>query len=123
MGREVEWHPNFKLYISTRLLNPNPSPEFCSRAAVIDFSVSRTLSHGWVLWGVSGPCTVLEIDLIRAVLSGEATSASRPSQIDDLSQRELADHAPGIRRSVAERNRSHGESEASSVKAAHTRRR
>jgi dynein heavy chain len=37
---EVEWHPSFKLYMATKLPNPNLSPETFSQIAVVDFTVT-----------------------------------------------------------------------------------
>ena len=39
--REVDVHQAFRLYLTTKLGNPNFSPEVCARVAVIDFTVTR----------------------------------------------------------------------------------
>ena len=38
---DVAWHPSFRLYLQTRLTNPNYRPEVAAQAVVVDFSVTR----------------------------------------------------------------------------------
>ncbi|KAB0796033.1 hypothetical protein PPYR_10094 [Photinus pyralis] len=38
--KEVDYHPSFRLYITTKLANPNYSPEIYARASIIDFTVT-----------------------------------------------------------------------------------
>ena len=35
--KEVEWHKNFKLYITTRMGNPHYTPEVSTKVTVINF--------------------------------------------------------------------------------------
>lgn len=39
---EVDWHDDFKLFMTSRLTNPSWSPELYAKTVVIDFTVTRT---------------------------------------------------------------------------------
>eukprot|EP00771_Trimastix_marina_P001232 gnl/Trimastix_PCT/2287.p1 GENE.gnl/Trimastix_PCT/2287~~gnl/Trimastix_PCT/2287.p1 ORF type:complete len:1636 (+),score=757.30 gnl/Trimastix_PCT/2287:1914-6821(+) len=38
--KEVDWHPNFRLYMTTRLSNPEYSPEITGKTMIINYSVT-----------------------------------------------------------------------------------
>ncbi|KAK5645861.1 hypothetical protein RI129_004325 [Pyrocoelia pectoralis] len=38
--KEVDYHQNFRLYLTTKLANPNYTPEIYARASIIDFTVT-----------------------------------------------------------------------------------
>jgi dynein heavy chain len=35
--KEIEWHKNFKLYITTRISNPHYTPEVSTKVTVVNF--------------------------------------------------------------------------------------
>lgn len=39
--KEVEWDPNFRLYMATKLTNPHYSPEVAGKTVIINFSVTQ----------------------------------------------------------------------------------
>jgi dynein heavy chain len=39
--REVEYNPNFRFYMATKLSNPHYSPEVASKANIINFAVKE----------------------------------------------------------------------------------
>ena len=42
MGDEtVDFHPDFRLYLTTKLANPRFTPEILAKVAVVDFTVTR----------------------------------------------------------------------------------
>ena len=53
---EVEWHPNFRLYLITKLANPSFSPEVHAKLTIINFTISTD---------------ALEDQLLQAVVSAE----------------------------------------------------
>lgn len=40
--KEIEYNPNFKLYITTRISNPHYTPEVSTKVTVINFSVKQS---------------------------------------------------------------------------------
>ena len=40
--REVEIHPDFKLFITTRMSNPHYTPEVSTKVAVVNFTVKES---------------------------------------------------------------------------------
>jgi dynein heavy chain len=39
--KEIEYHPNFKLYITTRMSNPHYTPEVSTKVTVVNFQVKE----------------------------------------------------------------------------------
>jgi hypothetical protein len=39
--KEVEWDPNFRLYLTSRLANPGYGPEVCGKVSVINYGVTQ----------------------------------------------------------------------------------
>jgi dynein heavy chain len=40
--REIEYHKDFKLYITTRIGNPHYTPEVSTKVAVVNFTVKES---------------------------------------------------------------------------------
>jgi dynein heavy chain len=40
--REIEYHPNFKLFITTRMSNPHYTPEVSCKVTVVNFTVKES---------------------------------------------------------------------------------
>lgn len=59
---EVEWHPNFRLYLVTKLANPSFSPEVHAKLTIINFTISTD---------------ALEDQLLQAVVSAEYPSLEK----------------------------------------------
>ena len=43
-GSDVDYDPNFKLYMTTKLANPHYLPEVCIATNLINFTVTREVS-------------------------------------------------------------------------------
>jgi len=39
--KEIEYSPNFRLYITTKMSNPHYVPEISSRACIVNFTVKE----------------------------------------------------------------------------------
>lgn len=39
--RDVEWDPSFRLYLATRLPNPDLTPEVCAKTSVVNYALSQ----------------------------------------------------------------------------------
>lgn len=66
--KEVEYNPNFRFYITTKLSNPHYSPETSAKTTIVNFAVKEQVGGGWrreelkLRWsrggrdGDGGPC-------------------------------------------------------------------
>lgn len=39
--KEVEWDPNFRLYLTSKLSNPHYGPEVCSKTSIINYGLTQ----------------------------------------------------------------------------------
>lgn len=45
--KEVEYNPNFRFYITTKLSNPHYSPETSAKTTIVNFAVKEQVGGGW----------------------------------------------------------------------------
>lgn len=45
--KEVEYNPNFRFYLTTKLSNPHYSPETSAKTTIVNFAVKEQVSEGW----------------------------------------------------------------------------
>ncbi|CAF4008631.1 unnamed protein product [Rotaria magnacalcarata] len=74
--REVDVNHTFRLYITTKLANPNYSPEVCARLSVIDFTVTQRGLEDQLLSLVIANERV-ELERERVTLARETTKNKR----------------------------------------------
>ena len=43
--KEIEYHPDFKLILQTKLANPHYKPELQAQCSLINFTVTRLVFH------------------------------------------------------------------------------
>ncbi len=39
--KEISYHPDFKLFLTTKLSNPHYKPEVCTRTTIVNFTVKE----------------------------------------------------------------------------------
>lgn len=44
--KEIEYNPEFRFYITTKLPNPHYSPETCTKTTIVNFAVKEQVCHG-----------------------------------------------------------------------------
>lgn len=44
--KEVEYNPNFRFYLTTKLSNPHYSPETSAKTTIVNFAVKEQVSEG-----------------------------------------------------------------------------
>lgn len=44
--KEVEYNPNFRFYITTKLSNPHYSPETSAKTTIVNFAVKEQVGGG-----------------------------------------------------------------------------
>lgn len=70
--KEVEYNPNFRFYLTTKLSNPHYSPETSAKTTIVNFAVKEQVDKGWC-WvkrgrdGESGRNTRERASLSKAV--------------------------------------------------------
>lgn len=42
--KDVEYNPDFRFYITTKLSNPHYSPETCTKTTIVNFAVKEQVS-------------------------------------------------------------------------------
>lgn len=47
---DVDYDPNFRFYITTKLSNPHYLPEVCIKVTIINFTVTMKVGGCWVAW-------------------------------------------------------------------------
>lgn len=65
--KEVEYNPNFRFYLTTKLSNPHYSPETSAKTTIVNFAVKEQVSEGWG-WDEAGWAAVCEKYKGRATL-------------------------------------------------------
>lgn len=51
--KEVEYNPNFRFYLTTKLSNPHYSPETSAKTTIVNFAVKEQVDEGWS-WAEAG---------------------------------------------------------------------
>jgi dynein heavy chain len=51
-GADVDYDPNFKLFITTKMSNPHYLPEVCIKVTVINFTVTMKVRACMLAWAV-----------------------------------------------------------------------
>jgi dynein heavy chain len=77
--KEIEWHKNFKLYITTRFSNPHYTPEVSTKVTVVNFQVKQD--------GLEDQC--LEIVVRSEQPEVEAKRGEQVQKIEEYTQKKI----------------------------------
>lgn len=53
--KEIDWDPNFRLYLTTKLANPHYGPEVSGKTSIINYAVTQVRPAAGDWGGMRGP--------------------------------------------------------------------